>query len=604
MRAKAKPKYNTFQNVGWMLSLSIKYCKRVIPGCIAVALVTVSLNLAQLFITPKILEKVEKHAPINELVLTIAVFTGITFLLMGLNIYLDELVMYGRMHIRSVAILSKVTDKTNGTSFQNLLDVKVKELLSDACSAMNSNADASEHIWITMTAVLSNTLGFIIYLILLSGLEPILVITVIVTAVLSFLISRRTDIWYFEHREERAKYSHQIYYIKNKSQNAKLAKDIRIFGLAPWLKDVHKSAAKLLDTLRLKNEKLRFLGNVGDVILAVSRNAIAYFYLINMTLEKNLSASEFLLYFTAVSGFTSWITGILKEVATLHDESLEVNSIREFLDYEEPFRFEGGVPIPDLSAGCKIELKNVSFKYPNAEENTIENINLTVTPGERLAVVGLNGAGKTTLIKVICGLLDPTEGSVLLNGIDIKEFNRNEYYKCLSTVFQDSLLLPVSVAQEVSQEYKDYDENRVKKCIELAGLTEKINELPNGINTKLDKTLWEDGVDLSGGQIQRLMLARALYRNSPILILDEPTAALDPLAENDIYNKYNEMTEGKTAFFVSHRLASTRFCDRIIFILNGKIAETGTHDELILKNGEYANLFEVQSRYYKEGVEF
>ena len=202
-------------------------------------------------------------------------------------------------------------------------------------------------------------------------------------------------------------------------------------------------------------------------------------------------------------------------------------------------------------------------------------------------------------MKLVCGFLDPTEGRILLNGEDIRKFNRNDYYALFSAVFQEFSVLDVTVKENVAQCVDGIDEARVWQCIDKAGLTEKIKSLPKGIETHLGRRVFKDGVEFSGGQTQRLMLARALYKNAPILVLDEPTAALDPIAENDIYQKYNDMTHGRTSFFISHRLASTRFCDRIIFVDSGKIAEEGTHDELLKNGGGYAYMFEVQSKYYR-----
>lgn len=231
-------------------------------------------------------------------------------------------------------------------------------------------------------------------------------------------------------------------------------------------------------------------------------------------------------------------------------------------------------------------------------------MNLTIHPGEKLAIVGLNGAGKTTLVKLLCGLLDPTEGRVLLNGIDVRLFNRQEYYELFSAVFQEFSILNVTIAENIAQCAQNIDDARVQACLDQAGLTQAVAQLPQGVKTYVGREVFLDGVLFSGGEIQRLMLARALYKDSPILVLDEPTAALDPLAENDIYLKYNDMTRGKTALFISHRLASTRFCDRIILLSDGGIAEEGTHESLLADGGAYAQLFEVQSRYYREGKDF
>ena len=254
-----------------------------------------------------------------------------------------------------------------------------------------------------------------------------------------------------------------------------------------------------------------------------------------------------------------------------------------------------------LDKPYEIRLENVSYRYPEAKENTLSHVELTVKAGEKLAIVGLNGAGKTTLVKLICGFLDPTEGRVLLNGEDIRQYNRKDYYALFSAVFQDFSVLEVSVKENVAQRVDDIVIERVWRCLDEAGLTETVKALPKGIDTPIGRLVYEDGVELSGGQTQRLMLARALYKNGPILTLDEPTAALDPIAENDIYQKYSQMTNGRTSIFISHRLASTRFCDRILFIKGGNIAEEGSHEQLLKLGGEYARLFEVQSKYYQEG---
>ena len=584
---KTKPKYSSVENVGWMIANAWRECRSVLLICVIIAVVSVALNLTELFIAPQILQRVENGAEVSSLLLTIVIFSGALFLLMGLKRYFEDNSLYGRIAVRT-AIIVKINEKTNTTSYPNMLDSKIQKLRSKAYDATSGNSEASEHIWTTVTTLLTNLIGFVVYLTLLSNLSGLLMLVVM----------------RYRHREEEAEYDKRFLYIRNKSESVELAKDIRVFGLAPWLQSIYNSILKLYEGFVKKSEKQKLIGNIVDVLLGVLRNGIAYFYLINMALNENLPASTFLLYFTAVSGFTAWITGILNEFAVLHKESLDLNTIREYLDVPEPFRFEGGVPIPDLSSGCEIKLEKVSFRYPDAEKDTIHDLDLTIAPGEKLAIVGLNGAGKTTLVKLICGLLDPTTGCVLLNGIDIRRFNRQAYYDIFSTVFQDFSVLDISVAENVAQRIDGIDRERVDNCLALAGLTEKISELPNGVDTKIGRKIWDDGVELSGGQIQRLMLARALYRDAPMLLLDEPTAALDPLAENDIYVKYNEMTHGKTSLFVSHRLASTRFCDRIIFVSDGHISEEGTHADLLERGGEYANLYEVQSRYYQEGRDF
>lgn len=597
-----KPKYNTFQNVIWMCKNSWKVRKRVIAFCIATAALTVSISLLQLFVAPEILKRVEQVSPLSELLGTIVFFTVLLFITTGLKEYVNANALYARVDVRS-HIIGLLSYKCTTTSYLNTLDTDMIKLREKAYNTVDNNRAAGEHIWETLTFILQNIAGFAVYLTLLSNLDWWIILLVIATSSISFLCSKKANEWSYMHQDEEEKYSAQHLYIRDKAESVALAKDVRIFGLQNWLNDIHSSVLNLHRAFTVRRSKVKITFGVVDVLLTAARNGIAYIYIIDLTLREGLSASEFLLYFTAVSTFTTWVTGILQESVNLHKESLDISCLREFLEYPEPFRFEGGKPIPEAEV-YELKLENVSFRYLGAEKDTIHNLNLTVHAGEKLAIVGLNGAGKTTVVKILSGLFDPTEGRVLLNGQDIRQFNRRDYYGLFSAVFQDFSLLDVTVAENIAQTKENIDWEKVNDCIEKAGLTEKIAELPKGLDSHIGRYVFEDGVELSGGQTQRLMLARALYKDGPILLLDEPTAALDPIAENDIYMKYDEMTYGKTSIFISHRLASTRFCDRIIFVKDGCITESGTHEELLDLNGDYARLFEVQSRYYKEGRDF
>lgn len=234
------------------------------------------------------------------------------------------------------------------------------------------------------------------------------------------------------------------------------------------------------------------------------------------------------------------------------------------------------------------------------DKYTLKNINLKINKGERLAIVGINGAGKTTLVKLLCGFYSPSSGVIKVNGKPITDYNIEEYFTLFSAVFQDMYLLPVPISEFVASSDNDIDCEKVKKSLSLVGLDTKITSLPNGIHSRLMKGIFDDSIDLSGGEKQKLMLARALYKEAAVIVLDEPTAALDPIAENELYMKYSALTSGKTSIYISHRLASTRFCDKIVLIENGEIMEVGSHDELIKQGGQYAYMFDLQSHYYKE----
>lgn len=602
MKQKEKPKYSVGQNVAWMIGNAWKARKRTILFCVLTAGLDISMNLLQLYVTPEILRRVERTAPLGELLLTIALFTGLLFLVSGIREYIRTNTLFARVDVRT-RIIGLVSYKSNTTSYANNLNVNFIRLREKAYNSMNNNRSATEYIWETLTVLLTNVGGLLCYLLVLSRIDPVMLLVIAVTSIASFFASKRAAAWEYEHREEDEKYVAKLRDIRDKSESVAIAKDIRIFGLEDWLRDIHSGVLNLYWDFICRREKAHLFSDLADVFLSVARNAIAYGYLLALALGQGLSASEFLLLFTAVSGFTAWVTGILKQVAELRRESVDISLVREFLEYPEPFRFEGGKSVPHAQT-YELRLENVSYRYPGAEKDTICNMNLTIHPGEKLAIVGLNGAGKTTLVKLLCGFLDPTEGRVLLNGQDIREFNRREYYSLFSAVFQEFSILDVTVAENVSQQVEGTDEKKVWECIEKAGLTKAIQALPQGLETHVGREVYLDGVLFSGGETQRLMLARALYKDAPILLLDEPTAALDPIAENDIYQKYDSMTAGKLSVFISHRLASTRFCDRILFLKDGVIAEEGTHDSLLSLGGDYAQLFEVQSRYYQEGREF
>ena len=601
---KERPKYNMWQNSVYMICEAWEVSKSVLVLCVLLAALAVTNNLAELYIAPVILKKVETKVPLSELILTIVLFTTVLLILAALTSYVSTNTVFGRVEIR-LNIIRKIHNKVATTSFPNTEDTSILKKLEKSNMAVCSNNQATEAIWDTLTNLLKSITGFIIYLFLISSLNVVLISIVLITTVLGYFINKRINEWGFYHREEESEYFKKMNYACTKAEEPALAKDIRIFGMQPWLEDIFNSTLRLYKAFVARGERVYIWTNVIDVVLTLCRNGIAYFYLITMTISAGLPASEFLLYFTAVGGFTNWITGILSNFSTLHRQSLDISTVREYLETPEPFRFADGADLPKNQNGkYEIQLQDVCFRYPKADKDTLNHLNLTIHAGEKLAIVGLNGAGKTTLVKLICGFYDPTHGAILLNGEDIRQYNRRKYYGLFAAVFQQFSLLEVTLAENVAQSDENIDIAKVKRCIAEAGLTDKVESLPKGYQTHIGRKVFEDGIELSGGEMQRLMLARALYKDAPIIVLDEPTAALDPIAENDIYLKYNEMTSGRTSIYISHRLASTRFCDRIIFISNGAIAEEGTHDSLMKINGKYAELFRVQSKYYKEGGAF
>lgn len=281
-----------------------------------------------------------------------------------------------------------------------------------------------------------------------------------------------------------------------------------------------------------------------------------------------------------------------------------INDYRNFVAWEEHKETasanEGNITDINLDQ-FEFKFENVSFKYPGHENYVLKNVNLTINDGTKLAVVGVNGAGKTTFIKLIMKLYEPNEGRILLNGVDIKEYNREEYFKLFSPVFQNVECFAMPIYQNISfAEEENTDMDKVNAVLEQSGLKVKIDSYEKGVHTNLLKIFDKEGIDLSGGEKQRLAMARALYKGGKVVILDEPTAALDALAEDKMYREFEKMIQGKTAVFISHRLGSTRFCDKIAMFEDGTVVEEGTHDELMAKNGKYAYMFQIQSQYYED----
>lgn len=597
MKTSSKRTYPIWPSVRYMLSLAKRCGGGVAAGCVILAVLEVGQNLTQLFIAPEILKRVERGSSLWELLAAIGVYTAALFLLTALRQYAQGAASNSRAYLRT-QVLQDITRKSFLTAYPNCEDPAAEKLRNEANSETGSSYAATEHIWTTFSGLLGNFAGFVIYLAILSNINWILIGVTLLTSCLSFWVRQRTTRWQILHNGEHAACWRRYAYLMHTGESVEAAKDIRIFGLKAWIQELYIQTLALHKGIVNRSQRRELLCQLLDVVLTALRSGIAYGYLLVLALRGGLSASAFLLYLGAISGFSAWVTGILNDTATLYRETQSIGIILEYLNYPEPFRFDGGEPLP--AQPYTLRLEDVTFRYPGSRENLFEHLNLEIRPGEKLAVVGLNGAGKTTLVKLLCGFYDPNEGRVTLNGIDIRRFNRREYYGLLCAVYQDFSVLDVTVAENIAQRAEGIDLPRVWQCLEQVELADMVKNLPQGLDTHVGRNIYPDGVLFSGGQTQRLMLARALYKGGGILVLDEPTAALDPIAESNVYQAYSDVAQGKTSLFISHRLASTRFCDRIILLADGAIAEMGTHEELLKKRGAYAKLFEIQSRYYQQ----
>lgn len=599
-----RKKYTVVSNIIYALKNIWRWDKLFYFFFIPSIPMAVFLPLISAYFPKKLIDSVESEQSIQRLIYIICIYFGFLLLLNLFNRFCDNRLTM-RQYDLSILYQHAIEEKYMRTDFANTdnpeMVMKFQHAYNDACSGQC----APEFIWRSLLAFLISFLGIFTYGSVIAGVSPWILLLLVLSALSTYFISRWQRNYIEKNKDNWTDIDRKIDYMQSFSQKFDHAKDIRVYGMFGWLTDRLRRFQEERFEWTKKISARGLVGTCMNALLMLVRDGAAYAVLIVMLFNDQIGAGDFVFYFGAITGFSSWLNGISDKVNDITQKSIQIGYYREYFEIEEKYNHGEGCPLPTAAElPVDVELNNVSFKYPSVdgEVYAVRNINLKIRKGEKLAVVGSNGAGKTTLVKLMCGFYYPSEGEIRLNGHAISEYNIEDYYSLFSAVFQDIYLLPVTIAEFVSSSVNGIDRQRVEDVIRQAGLTKKIDSLPHGIDSRLMKGIFDDSVELSGGEKQKLMLARALYKNSPVIILDEPTAALDPIAENELYMKYNELTADKTSVYISHRLASTRFCDRIIYLENGEIAECGSHDVLMKLGGKYAHVYEVQSHYYREDV--
>lgn len=512
----------------------------------------------------------------------------------------SEAYMYPKGEKAFISFSRRVLKKSLSMDYELLESVKCRQMMELAGKfASGRYVGLSLFCW-CLPSVLECVFGILSFGVITFIASPIVLIINIIIGSLIFLLQLKFNDITTAFREDENKASYKLKYLSSGMPTENIAgKDIRVYNISSWFSQlVDKLFGDYLIVLNKYTHSRKIIILIETVLMLI-RDGSTLYILLKLCIAGKFSAGDFFLYISVIRSFSSWFQQLAYRVATIFEISDRCSEARAFLDLKDKTdergnkKLEGDIPY-------SIEFRNVSFSYDKVN-NALNNVSFKVKSGEKIAIVGSNGAGKTTSMKLLSGLYAPTKGSILINGKDMLTVNCDEYLNAFSALFQDSFFLPATILENVTMcEGDKSDKEKFFDVLDKAGILEKVNSLPQKENTLLNKELFDEAINLSGGQMQRIFLARALYKNAPIVILDEPTSALDPIAENQLYLRYNEMTKDRTSFYISHRLSSTGFCDRIFFFKDGEIIEEGNHEELMAKKGEYFKMYDAQSYYYKE----
>lgn len=597
-------KYSYISNLRFILSKQWNYQKSYIIALLTDVPITVIASLITAYIPKIVLDCIENSVSAHRLFLTVSLFSLFLIFLKLIEKYLlayeDKCMELSRNDLYRKNLIEKIIDM----DYNNYIYNETRVGKEKANRAIRKRTFGVVPYLSINKKLYSSIFGFTSFAAIIAQCNiwfiPILIISYAISSIGWIILQKFNN----SIKDKRAKVFLQLNYVTFRSKDFSNAKDIRVYNMVDFMMSKIQRHLKENTKFDIQKNNGHFVNVLIEDFLKFAISLGAYLYLIHLKISSDMTIGDFTLYFGAITGFGAWLGRIVDSMSSLIESNHNVNDYRNFLDLNDKMNLEQGCALPSKNDGpCSIEIKNLSFTYDKSETATINNLSLSIKAGEKIAIVGVNGAGKSTLVKLISGLILPQSGEIYVNGKKISEYNRDEYYSLFATVFQDVSLLPASIAKNIALcEEKNVDKTKLNKCIKLAELDKKINSLPQKENTPLIREVKEGAVAFSGGELQRLLLARALYKDAPIIILDEPTAALDPIAENNIYLKYNELTQQKTAIYISHRLSSTRFCDRIILLDNSNIAEIGTHEELMALGGKYAEMFETQSKYYRKDV--
>ena len=587
--------------------------KRLIPISIAVAVVMSVMPFINIWFTSKIIDLLDAGTVMKELFLYIGLAVSINLVLFFLNYFFGDMYfMYRSLMYNKER--QNISDKLFRIEYQRLEDGDFKDLVHKHSEAQDRVFSSFVQFSWMLRDFLSGAITLIISIIVIMPLfkigftktgdsyfeKPIFLLTIFgaiaVMVVIILIVAMRMNRMWFKATDEYSRLDRIFYYFINMFSDYNTGKEIRLYKEQNLIE--HTATDKLLTDGEkiLKKASLNSAKSSSFVAILGALVGFGIYLFIGVKgLYGLFGIGSLVLY---CGSFMQIINGIMKMAVTFGKTEEMVPLVNYYFDImntEDEMTY--GAEKLDLTDKFEIEFKDVSFKYPNAENYSLRNINIKINDGEHLAVVGRNGSGKTTFIKLMCRLYDATEGEILINGINIKAYTKESIISLYSVVFQDFKIFSSTLAQNVSA-CKDYDRDKLFDVLDKANVKDRVLKMEDKENAYLYKDLHKSGAEISGGEAQKLALARALYKDAAVVILDEPTAALDPIAENDIYSRFNSFVQNKTAIYISHRLSSCVFCNRIAVFDQAELVETGTHSELLNSGGKYAELWNAQAQYY------
>lgn len=575
--------------------------KEIFGLCLLYTIITPLVSLFGI-ILPKVLISylTEREATNQGIIIIVGVFFAFGALIYFLKQWLQDST-YPRITELRIDYIRDQCVKLLNMDYPYMESATFLEKYNKALESTSNNSEGIEGIYHklfelpqlgTIVLVLAFFIGF---------KNPIILLAILVNIGATTLISVYVQKYEYKRKEALAKKERRVYYYGKVSKDFMYGKDVRVYSLKDRIDDNFKLEIKgYIDVFKVIKNREYALGFITLATLFLSD--LATYGVLTYLTFKGMSISDYSMYVIAASTLSLQMTTLSENITFIMREYLYVRDFYEFMDAD--LGEHGG----DLKAIPKeesmaIEFKKVTFAYPGTDKYVLKDFSLTIPKGQKLAIVGINGAGKTTFVKLLTGLFKVNEGEILINGININEYKKSELYKMFGAVFQEVNILALTIAQNIACTLENIDYKKLDKVLKQVGLYEKVYELKDNVNTTMLKIIDENGVVFSGGESQKLAIARALYKGGNCVIMDEPTAALDALAEAEIYNKFDLLTEGKTAIYISHRLASTKFCDAIALLDETGLREYGTHEELMENKGSYYDMFVTQGKYYQEGGE-